>query len=512
MQHAMKIKGHQMEQDRKKFETWPLYLQNTMWTQNEECLELRKLPVSERLAGAAKLKEQGNDFFRKQVFASAIEAYEAAFGAFHYAKQLDPDWKKKGIKDETIVLVDERGDTDDEKKAVNDFLLSCYNNLAACFLGRAAAGTPELGGSIEQDYKLCVQACTHAIEIDPRNSKALYRRARALCEPMTATDEETDAAIRDLTEASAVAPDDKTVRTLLAKLKKSRLAAKKREADAFSGLFAKSELYDEKTLAAQEARAEAERRLNEPSDAARTPEDCEREAKEAEAAVEHLKEKGRLEDAAALELKVRAHRQQLDDYKKAAAAEEEKAMRRDPRNIDFANPTAEQIADAKEHGIDLMDPLVVKELMRLQKQRKFGGEDDDEDDDEEGEEGEGEEEDGATGGGRGTGTRGGSGATSARGGHARGGTDGEVPSMYRGKMHNRLQRMKQSSAREMGFEPSSGGKRHTGDAEPSDSATDATNKMRWYIMGFALVIGLYRAYSVLATPVLQMGGADDGFD
>ena len=55
MQHAMKIKGAQMEQDRKKFETWPTFLQNSMWERNEESLRLRALPVSERLAGAATL-------------------------------------------------------------------------------------------------------------------------------------------------------------------------------------------------------------------------------------------------------------------------------------------------------------------------------------------------------------------------------------------------------------------------------------------------------------------------
>ena len=37
----MKIKGAQMDQDRKKFETWPQYLQNTMWMQGP-ALELRE--------------------------------------------------------------------------------------------------------------------------------------------------------------------------------------------------------------------------------------------------------------------------------------------------------------------------------------------------------------------------------------------------------------------------------------------------------------------------------------
>ena len=66
MQHAMKIKGAQMEQDRKSFETWPLYFQNTLWMQGA-AIELREKPLEERLTETAKLKEAGNEFFKKKV-------------------------------------------------------------------------------------------------------------------------------------------------------------------------------------------------------------------------------------------------------------------------------------------------------------------------------------------------------------------------------------------------------------------------------------------------------------
>ncbi len=112
MQTAMKIKGHQMEQDRRKFETFPTFLQNTMWMQGRP-VELRELPIAERLPEATKFKEEGNELFRKKAYAGAIEQYEAALGAFRYAKQLDPDWKKKGIKDETIDLIQDDGEVRD---------------------------------------------------------------------------------------------------------------------------------------------------------------------------------------------------------------------------------------------------------------------------------------------------------------------------------------------------------------------------------------------------------------
>ena len=65
MQHAMKIKGAQMEQDRKSFEKWPQFKQNTLWMQGR-ALELRELPVAERVPGARELKEAGNAHFKER--------------------------------------------------------------------------------------------------------------------------------------------------------------------------------------------------------------------------------------------------------------------------------------------------------------------------------------------------------------------------------------------------------------------------------------------------------------
>lgn len=123
MQHAIKIKGAQMEQDRRSFEKWPLYFQNTLWMKGP-ALELREKPLAQRLELAAKLKDAGNEHFKKkarpppvqtlrtatehadalppsapcrcfvlagaQHYAAAIEQYEQALGSFRWAKQLDP--------------------------------------------------------------------------------------------------------------------------------------------------------------------------------------------------------------------------------------------------------------------------------------------------------------------------------------------------------------------------------------------------------------------------------------
>lgn len=365
MQTAMKIKGHQMEQDRKKFENWPQFFQNSLWMKGP-ALELRPLPVSERLPGALKLKEAGNDLFREKKFTDAIEQYEQAVGSFKWAKQHDEDWKKKGIRDETIEVIEDLGEGDTHA-AVVELMVSCYNNLAACYLGRARSGSREPGLTVDEDFRLSIHACTAALELQPSCAKALYRRACARVEPISAGATAMDEAIRDLSEAARAAPDDKAVRVMLGKLRKERSAQRQKDTATYSGLFGRGEIYDKKSLAEQAERDRAEKDAVKSTEKARTAEDCEREAQEAEQVVSHLREQGKLDEAAQLEAKIREHRNQLDEYKKSH--DEAQRKRHDPRAIDFRNSTAEQLRDAQKHGIDLHDPMVVAELERLQREK-----------------------------------------------------------------------------------------------------------------------------------------------
>ena len=304
-------------------------------------LELRELPIAERLEAARPLKEAGNEHFRAGEYSPAIEQYEGALGSFKYAKQLDPDWKKKGIRDETIQLIDERGKTDDERRGVAEFEVSLYNNLAAAYLARAALD-PEPGNSAEADYKLCVQACTAALELDPQCAKALYRRARALTEPIAAGEAAAADAIRDLAAAARHAPDDRAIRSLLNKLRKERSAHKTEVKGRMQGMFDRGEIYDASSLERQASREAAEREMQSEAEKGRTVDDCEAEAREADTIIKSLREQGRHEDAAALELKVSDHRRQLDEYRAQQRAHTEARARSDPRNVDWRNPTPEQ--------------------------------------------------------------------------------------------------------------------------------------------------------------------------
>ena len=266
------------------------------------------------------------------------------------------------------------------------------------------------------------------------------------------------------------------------------------------------------------------------SDKPRTPEDAEREQLEAERAIEHLRAQGRHADADSLEVKVKEHKKQLNDYKQvgslhsraasntslpplcllpassfgspltpwpsvcfppllqAVSEEEERAKRHDPRNMDFSNPSEEQIADAKKHGIDLMDPLVRQELQRLQNEKEFGGEESGEEDYDDDDEDDSRVEDI-------TDSR--AGASSGRQ-KAKGGAD-DVPEMYRGgKMHQRVQRMKATNqANERGMGRGGRGGEYADDFDAEQSNMGLKPRTRMIIMGVAFAIGLYRIWAVL---------------
>lgn len=240
LQQAIKLKGAQMEQQRRAFDSWPAFYQNTLFMSGA-VLQLRELPVEERLKRARTLKDEGNEQFRAQAFTAAIELYEQAAGAFRYARHTDPDWKQKGIRDEAIEEVDELGDprTGTRSQAVS-FVASCYNNLAAAYLARAAlprGDAAQLTNTSDADYALCVAACTAVLSLDPTATKALYRRARARVELISAAEGATDAAIRDLCEAARHSPDDQAVRELLARLKRDRADKRQADSSTFARMF-----------------------------------------------------------------------------------------------------------------------------------------------------------------------------------------------------------------------------------------------------------------------------------
>lgn len=107
MQTAAKIKGAQMAGDRKRFDSWPTFYQNTLF-HKEDITALRDLPFPGRLDAANQLRLQANEQFKKNEHYVAVTLYEQALALFTWAYFSDTtfDWRKGGLKD-SIMAMDE---------------------------------------------------------------------------------------------------------------------------------------------------------------------------------------------------------------------------------------------------------------------------------------------------------------------------------------------------------------------------------------------------------------------
>lgn len=76
------------------------------------------------------------------------------------------NWKKEGIFDEDLTYVHYTGNNDKEKLILDQMKFGLYLNLAAAYMR-------------QNDNDNAARACDEALILNPKNTKALYRRARA---------------------------------------------------------------------------------------------------------------------------------------------------------------------------------------------------------------------------------------------------------------------------------------------------------------------------------------------
>lgn len=248
LEQAVQIKSAALARQRCRFDASPDYYQRTLWT-GDEAEGLRALPLEERLARAAKLKEEGTALLRVGDHSAAVERYALALGAFCYLRCTDPAWRRHGLRDDAIEEVDERPAGGEPRphpsvhtaslvsaiilstahrfpscassagsplrERADSLLLGSYKNLSLCYLGMAAAArSGDTGGDASSCCRHCISACDAALELQPGCAKMLYRRARARV-GASAGEAAADEAIRDLREATRKAPEDRAVRALL---------------------------------------------------------------------------------------------------------------------------------------------------------------------------------------------------------------------------------------------------------------------------------------------------------
>ena len=143
----------------------------------------------EKLETATKRKNEGNELFALNKIARALKKYKAALDLFEF----DSDMKGE-----------------DREKA-NKVKLPCYLNVAACKLRLS-------------DWESVKENCSKALEIDPQNTKALFRRGVA----RTETDE-WELARRDFQLATDLDPKNVELKKEFQRLKTKMAEQDKRD-------------------------------------------------------------------------------------------------------------------------------------------------------------------------------------------------------------------------------------------------------------------------------------------
>ncbi|CAE7477477.1 FKBP70 [Symbiodinium natans] len=357
LQQAVKLKSAQMNEKRKTYETRPFFVQHTLFHgEKEDFKAWRQLPFDEKKVISERLKEEGNDLFKKGSWMDAVEKYEEAASLVHYYWSTDANWRKnnRGIDDDVLKLVDDLGGTEEDARWQRKHRALCALNLAAC--------KQKL-----DKFDEAIIACDVTLELDPDNVKALYRRAESRIRPTKATAYDHDIAIKDLAKANALDPSNQTVERLLVRLRGERRVQREKDAKTYTGLFDRGQIYDKVAQEARLAKAstktggsllasgatyeDLEQRISEISD----QDPIEKRIQDAELLRDLYVRNGKEDEA----------RQLNDQIKQAKKVVKDNV---EQPKIDWSNPPPELVEDAKKHGLDLTDPVVLQELKRMERE------------------------------------------------------------------------------------------------------------------------------------------------
>ena len=331
MDRAVKLKQLQTKNESIKFNSYPSFLQNTIFPTNDDVMAARKqCTFSKRLETANQMKQEGNTNFREGRLDDALNKYEMALSVFRYLENTNPQWKSEGIKDKFIVEVEYTGKDEDERQQLNQFLVNCYNNIALVSIKM-------------QDFSLAVKACDFAIAVDTQNDKSFYLRARARLAPKSSGAVDQELAKLDLQTARKHNPGNEATRKQLQKLTKQIKRQKKKDKSTFKGLFDRGEIYNASELSKEK---EASRRCMNKNVLESKQQDIILGRQLAQVYEERgmSKEKERLEQSLQHEMDIVQQRTAKMNV------------------LDFRNQSQQMILDAKSMGVDLNDPQTIKLL------------------------------------------------------------------------------------------------------------------------------------------------------
>lgn len=327
---AVKLKNARSAPLRSKFDRHPQFYQNSIFPREEVTQARRCKAFVDRMNEAEALKRKGNEAFRNQIFSTAALHYEMAVAVWKYLENTNPNWRSEGINDDFIMEMSFESQNEEEKKAVKEFLIKCYKNLALCNLQM-------------NQHSVSIAACNEALALNPGDAKALFVRSKARADPKSAGAAELDMAIKDLCLARKIDPKNSPITKELSRHRQTKKTQREKDRQTFAGLFQRGQIYESVV----------------PSfTSSKTSESC--------GIAEQSKQRGySLQEADKL-AELCAKRGFFEEEKKLRMRIKE-AEERFSKKLDFRKPSKQMIKKAKERGIDLHDESVVAMLEELQK-------------------------------------------------------------------------------------------------------------------------------------------------
>ncbi|XP_043917984.1 peptidyl-prolyl cis-trans isomerase D isoform X2 [Protopterus annectens] len=155
--------------------------------------------VEKVISIAEDLKNVGNILFKSQNWQLAKQKYAKALRYVECSKE----------------VVDES-----QQKKLHPISITCHLNLAACKLKLL-------------DWPGAIDSCTEALDMDPANAKALYRRGQGWQGL-----KDFEQALADFKKAQEIAPGDKAINAEIIKIKQKVNEEREREKKAYAKMFA----------------------------------------------------------------------------------------------------------------------------------------------------------------------------------------------------------------------------------------------------------------------------------
>lgn len=332
---AAKLKGAEMEKKRPLYETWPAWKQHSMF-ERKDVTEARALPHDERLEAMNDMICRGNELFADKKYQDAEMKYENAMSIVSFVTNKDSGWKKKGILDKDVFFTEYR---DAQRQPEIDAVkIRALSNLAATYLK-------------QKKWDDIIPVTNQVLELDPNNTKALFRRAMARLKPPSSGATECELGAKDLRRAASLDPECSKIKKQLRIYTKQVQKQRQSDRKNFRGFLHRKRVYDE------------DDHQTEPADA--------KPAAGGEitgsTVLQHMESLARQYEERGNYVKADQYRAEIKRVLKKAEAHDKEELRKESlRQVDFMNPTPQMIEEAKRDDLDLTDPEIQKLFSQLQ--------------------------------------------------------------------------------------------------------------------------------------------------